>query len=85
MRAYYLEGDNIEWLIGVCLILLLSVLLVLWPCLLSLKRLICESAGLMYFSLVRLWQWLRLSYLSSLPVGHSRWMSWKPGALEKRL
>ena len=21
MRAYYLEGDNIEWLIGVCLIL----------------------------------------------------------------
>ena len=24
MRAYYLEGDNIEWLIGVCLILFLA-------------------------------------------------------------
>lgn len=59
MRAFYLEGSNITWLNVLCILFLLSVLSVRWPCLLSLINLICESAELIYFSLVRLWQWFR--------------------------
>lgn len=78
MRAYYLEGDNIEWLIGVPDPFVIGVVgaLAMFVIPEKINLRVCRAN---VFSLVRLWQWLRLSHLSSLPVGHSRWMSWKPG------
>lgn len=79
MRAYYLEGNNITWLNGVCLLLIFIGGAGHWPCLLSLRKLIFESAEVTHLSLVRLWQCLRLACLLASQVGHSQWMNSKPG------
>lgn len=79
MRAYYLEGDNIEWLIGVCLILFVigvvgALAMFVIPEKINLR--VCRANVFFFSALMAVVAFVTLIVL---PVGHSRWMSWKPG------
>jgi hypothetical protein len=71
MRTYYLEGNNIAWLNGVWLLLIFigvvgALAMFVIPEKINLR--VCRANT---FSLVRLWQWLRLACLLASQVGHS--------------
>lgn len=79
MRTYYLEGNNIAWLNGVWLLLIFIGVVGALAMFVIPEKLIFESAELIRFSLVRLWQCLRLACLLASQVGHSQRMNLKPG------